>query len=164
MSFFAGEYDVVVVGAGHAGVEAGLAAARMGKSTLMLTINLDGIALMACNPAIGGTSKGHLVREVDALGGQMGISADATLIQMRMINTGKGPAVHSLRAQQDKKDYQRYMKQVVENTENLEIAEGEAVEILTERAAPSAWLPPADGNTGVKRLFLPAACIWKATL
>ena len=133
MSFFAGEYDVVVVGAGHAGVEAGLAAARMGKSTLMLTINLDGIALMACNPAIGGTSKGHLVREVDALGGQMGISADATLIQMRMINTGKGPAVHSLRAQQDKKDYQRYMKQVVENTENLEIAEGEAVEILTEK-------------------------------
>lgn len=135
MGFFAGEYDVIIVGAGHAGVEAGLACSRMGQKTLMLTINLDGIALMACNPAIGGTSKGHLVREIDALGGQMGISADATFMQMRMINTAKGPAVHSLRAQQDKKDYQRYMKNVLENTENLEIAEGEVTEILTKDGA-----------------------------
>lgn len=135
MSFFSGEYDVIVVGAGHAGVEAALACARMGKHTLMLTINLDSISLMACNPAIGGTSKGHLVREIDALGGQMGISADATLIQMRMINTGKGPAVHSLRAQQDKKQYHRYMKQVLENTDNLDVSEGEAVDIITDRNA-----------------------------
>ncbi|MBQ9624856.1 MAG: tRNA uridine-5-carboxymethylaminomethyl(34) synthesis enzyme MnmG [Clostridia bacterium] len=132
MSLFAGESDIIIVGAGHAGIEAGLAAARIGLNTLMLTINLDGIALMACNPAIGGTSKGHLVREIDALGGQMGISADSTLIQMRMINTGKGPAVHSLRAQQDKKNYQKYMKSVLENTENLQIAEGEVVKVLTE--------------------------------
>lgn len=137
MSFFAGEYGLIVVGAGHAGVEAGLAAARMGIKTLMLTINLDGIALMACNPAIGGTSKGHLVREIDALGGQMGLSADATLIQMRMINTAKGPAVHSLRAQQDKKAYQHYMKSVLENTDNLEIAEGEVTEIVTDNGRVS---------------------------
>lgn len=135
MSFFSGEYDVIVVGAGHAGVEAALACARMGKHTLMLTINLDSISLMACNPAIGGTSKGHLVREIDALGGQMGICADATLIQMRMINTGKGPAVHSLRAQQDKKQYHRYMKQVLENTDNLDVSEGEVVDVLTDRNA-----------------------------
>lgn len=130
MSFFAGEYDAVVVGAGHAGAEAGLALARLGFETLLLTINLDGIALMACNPAIGGTSKGHLVREIDALGGQMGLNADATMIQMRMLNTAKGPAVHSLRAQQDKKSYQQHMTQTLENT--LHVAEGEVKEILLD--------------------------------
>ncbi|MDD3244063.1 MAG: tRNA uridine-5-carboxymethylaminomethyl(34) synthesis enzyme MnmG [Eubacteriales bacterium] len=130
-TFLLGEYDVAVVGAGHAGIEAALACARMGLSTLMLTINLDGIALMACNPAIGGTSKGHLVREVDALGGEMGLAADATQIQRKMLNTSKGPAVQSLRAQADKKEYQRYMKQVAENTPNLDVRQGECTRILT---------------------------------
>ena len=97
--FLMGTYDIIVVGAGHAGCEAGLAAARMGKKTLMLSINLESVAMMACNPSIGGTGKGHLVREIDALGGEMGINADKTFIQSRMLNTAKGPAVHSLRAQ-----------------------------------------------------------------
>ncbi|MDD4797876.1 MAG: FAD-dependent oxidoreductase, partial [Eubacteriales bacterium] len=130
-SFLLGEYDVAVIGAGHAGVEAALCCARMGLSTLILTINLDGIALLACNPAIGGTSKGHLVREVDALGGEMGLAADATHIQIKLLNTSKGPAVQSLRAQADKKDYQRYMKQVLESTPNLHLSQGECARILT---------------------------------
>lgn len=124
-----GSYDVVVVGAGHAGCEAALACARMGKQTLLLTLNLDGIALMACNPAIGGTAKGHLVREVDALGGEMGLAIDATYIQIKTLNTGKGPAVQSLRAQADKKAYQAYMKCVLENAESLEIRQAETVAI-----------------------------------
>ncbi|MBE5784918.1 MAG: tRNA uridine-5-carboxymethylaminomethyl(34) synthesis enzyme MnmG [Clostridiales bacterium] len=125
-------YDVVVLGAGHAGSEAALAAARMGLSTLVVTLNLDSVALMACNPAIGGTSKGHLVREVDALGGEMGLAADAEFIQMRMLNTGKGPAVHSLRAQMDKRRYHERMKRALEAEENLDILQGEASEILVE--------------------------------
>ena len=124
-------YDVVVLGAGHAGCEAALACARMGLSTLVITLNLDSIALMACNPAIGGTSKGHLVREVDALGGEMGLAADAEFIQMRMLNTGKGPAVHSLRAQMDKRRYHERMKHALEAQENLDIRQGEVDEILT---------------------------------
>ena len=105
MSYFAGQCDIAVIGAGHAGIEAALAAARLGCSTILFTINLDAVGNMPCNPAIGGTGKGHLVRELDALGGQMGIAADAACIQYRMLNRGKGPAVHSLRAQADRRKY-----------------------------------------------------------
>ena len=125
MEYNAGKYEIVVVGAGHAGCEAALAGARMGKKTLLLTLNLDGIALMACNPSIGGTSKGHLVREVDALGGQMGLCADSAYMQIKMLNTSKGAAVQSLRSQQDKKLYQQNMKWTLENTDNLHIATAE---------------------------------------
>ena len=117
--FSMGTYDVIVVGAGHAGCEAGLAAARMGQKTLMLSINLEAVAMMACNPSIGGTGKGHLVREIDALGGEMGVNIDKTFIQSRMLNTAKGPAVHSLRAQADKHEYHIEMKKTIEKEENL---------------------------------------------
>lgn len=132
MQFFAGEYDVIVIGAGHAGCEAGLSAARMGCRVLMLTMNLDSIALMPCNPNIGGTAKGHLVREIDALGGEMGINIDSTFIQSRMLNTSKGPAVHSLRAQADKTRYSERMKNIIETQENLDLRQLEAVEIIVE--------------------------------
>lgn len=119
--FISDEYDVIVIGAGHAGIEAALASARIGCKTLMATLSLENIAMMPCNPSIGGPAKGHLVREVDALGGQMGITADKTCIQFRMLNTSKGAAVHALRAQADKKIYQAVMKEICENTENLDI-------------------------------------------
>ena len=128
-------FDIVVIGAGHAGCEAALAGARMGLHTLLLTLNLDAIALMPCNPAIGGTGKGHLVREVDALGGEMGRAIDDTFIQSRMLNTGKGPAVHSLRAQADKRAYQERMKRALFGERNLEVRQGECGEILTEDGA-----------------------------
>ncbi len=131
MHFEAGIYDAVVVGGGHAGCEAALALSRMGRSTLLLTLNLDSIGLMPCNPAIGGTSKGHLVRELDAMGGEMGLAADDTLIQIRMLNLGKGPAVHSLRAQMDKRRYHERMKRTLEEAENLTLMQGECSEILT---------------------------------
>ena len=131
-SYDAGKYDVVVIGAGHAGCEAALASARMGKKTLILTMNLDSIALLACNPSIGGTGKGHLVKEVDALGGEMGINIDHTTIQSRMLNTAKGPAVHSLRAQADKWDYQLRMKNILENQEHLDLKQGEVTELFIE--------------------------------
>ncbi|WP_422446257.1 tRNA uridine-5-carboxymethylaminomethyl(34) synthesis enzyme MnmG [Thermoanaerobacterium sp. DL9XJH110] len=132
MEYTAGYYDVAVVGAGHAGCEAALAAARMGLRTVAFAINLDSIALMPCNPSIGGPAKGHLVREIDALGGQMGINTDRTFIQMRMLNTGKGPAVRALRAQADKKAYQFSMKHTLERQENLDLVQEEVVRILEE--------------------------------
>lgn len=125
-------FDIVVIGAGHAGCEAALACARMGLETLLLTLNLDSIGLMPCNPAIGGTGKGHLVREIDAMGGEMGLAADDTLIQMRMLNTGKGPAVHSLRAQMDKRRYHERMKRTLEECERLTILQNEAVGFETK--------------------------------
>ncbi|HIV16920.1 MAG TPA: tRNA uridine-5-carboxymethylaminomethyl(34) synthesis enzyme MnmG [Candidatus Alectryocaccobium stercorigallinarum] len=125
-------YDVVVIGAGHAGCEAALAAARLGMSTIIFTVSVDSIAFMPCNPNIGGTSKGHLVREVDALGGEMGKNIDKTFIQSKMINESKGPAVHSLRAQADKSEYSREMRRVLENTENLTIRQAEVAELIVE--------------------------------
>lgn len=132
MEYFAGEYDVIVIGAGHAGSEAALACARMGMKTMVTTINLDSIALMACNPSLGGPSKGNLVREIDALGGEMGLNIDATMIQIRELNTKKGPAVRALRAQADKKKYSLRMKEVLEEEDNLYIKETEICEILTK--------------------------------
>ncbi|WP_041725706.1 tRNA uridine-5-carboxymethylaminomethyl(34) synthesis enzyme MnmG [Caldicellulosiruptor acetigenus] len=132
MEFVAGEYDVAVVGAGHAGIEAALASARLGLKTIIFAINLDSIGNMPCNPSIGGTGKGHLVREIDALGGEMGKAADATAIQVRILNRAKGPAVYSLRAQCDRSRYRLYMKRVLENQENLDIRQGEVCEIIVE--------------------------------
>ncbi|MBQ3185561.1 MAG: tRNA uridine-5-carboxymethylaminomethyl(34) synthesis enzyme MnmG, partial [Firmicutes bacterium] len=130
--FLMGTYDIIVVGAGHAGCEAGLAAARMGKKTLLLSINLEAVAMMACNPSIGGTGKGHLVREIDALGGEMGLNIDKTFIQSRMLNTAKGPAVHSLRAQADKNQYHIEMKKTLEDEPNLDLKQGEVIDILID--------------------------------
>ncbi|MFC5450640.1 tRNA uridine-5-carboxymethylaminomethyl(34) synthesis enzyme MnmG [Paenibacillus aestuarii] len=132
MGYHAGDYDVIVIGAGHAGCEAALASARMGCSTLLLTINLDMVAFMPCNPSIGGPAKGHVVREIDALGGEMGRNIDKTYIQMRMLNTGKGPAVHALRAQADKFSYQHKMKETIEATDNLTLRQGMAEELIVE--------------------------------
>jgi tRNA uridine 5-carboxymethylaminomethyl modification enzyme len=132
MTYIAESIDIAVIGGGHAGCEAALAAARMGKKTIMFTMSLDSIGMMPCNPNVGGTSKGHLVREIDALGGEMGKDIDKTFIQSRMLNTAKGPAVHSLRAQADKKRYTDEMKKVLENTPNLMIKQQEIVEILVE--------------------------------
>lgn len=125
-------FDVIVVGAGHAGAESALSCARLDKKTLLITLNLEAISFMACNPSIGGTAKGHLVREIDALGGEMGLNADSTLIQLKMLNSGKGPAVQSLRAQSDKNFYHRRMKGVLERTENLSILQAEVLDILTD--------------------------------
>jgi len=130
MGYEAGSFDVIVIGAGHAGCEAALAAARMGCSTLLLTINLDAVAYMPCNPSVGGPAKGHVVRELDALGGEMGRNTDKTYIQMRMLNTGKGPAVHALRAQADKFAYQHEMKKTIESTPNLQLRQGMVDELI----------------------------------
>ena len=129
MEYFAKEYDIAVIGAGHAGIEAALAASRLGSSVIVFTINLDWVGNMPCNPSIGGTSKGHLVREIDALGGEMGIAADKNTIQSRMLNLGKGPAVHSLRAQIDRREYSKYMKHTLELQENLDLKQGEIVDL-----------------------------------
>ncbi|MGO1469022.1 MAG: tRNA uridine-5-carboxymethylaminomethyl(34) synthesis enzyme MnmG, partial [Tissierella sp.] len=131
-TYIAGEVDVVVIGAGHAGSEAALAAARMGMDTLMLTMSLDSIVALSCNPNIGGTGKGHLVREIDALGGEMALNIDKTFIQSKMLNTSKGPAVHSLRVQADKKAYHREMKKVLEDEKNLQMSQAEVIDIIIE--------------------------------
>ncbi|MBN7773327.1 tRNA uridine-5-carboxymethylaminomethyl(34) synthesis enzyme MnmG [Clostridium aminobutyricum] len=130
--FIMDEYDVIVIGAGHAGCEAALASARMGKKTLVFSMNLEAVAMMACNPSIGGTGKGHLVREIDALGGEMGMNIDKTFIQSKMLNTAKGPAVHSLRAQADKERYHAEMKRTMEIQENLDLKQGEVVDIFVK--------------------------------
>ena len=152
-------FDVAVIGAGHAGCEAALAAARMGLNTLLLTLNLDSIGLMPCNPAIGGTGKGHLVREIDAMGGEMGLAADDTLIQMRMLNTGKGPAVHSLRAQMDKRRYHERMKRTLESEETLTLLQDEASVLLTEGGRISG-IQTAEGFTIPCRAVVAAAGVY----
>ena len=136
-TYRAGQFDIAVIGAGHAGIEAALAAARMGMRTLCFTVNLDAVGNMPCNPAIGGTGKGHLVRELDALGGEMARAADKACIQYRLLNRSKGPAVWSLRAQADRREYQKVMKRTLERQENLWVKQAEVVEILTERGAVS---------------------------
>lgn len=137
MDYFSGKFDVAVIGAGHAGIEAALAASRLGVKTVCFTINLDWIGNMACNPSIGGTSKGHLVREIDALGGEMGVAADKNTLQSRMLNLGKGPAVHSLRAQIDRREYSKYMKNVLEKQENLTLVQAEITSL--KRNDNSFW-------------------------
>ena len=145
--YLMGTYDVIVIGAGHAGCEAGLACARLGKKTLMLSINLEAVAMMACNPSIGGTGKGHLVREIDALGGEMGQNIDKTFLQSRMLNTAKGPAVHSLRAQADKNQYHIEMKKTLERQPLLDLKQGEAVDLLLEPAeGPNAAAGASDAS------------------
>ena len=154
MEYFAGEYDIAVVGAGHAGCEAALAAARLGMKTLIFSISLEAIANMPCNPHIGGSSKGHLVREIDALGGEMGKNIDKTMIQIKMLNTSKGPAVHSLRAQADRKKYQAEMKHTLEKQENLEVKQGEIVDILVENGEISAIKTDVGAVYKVKAVIL----------
>lgn len=154
MEYFAGEYDVIVIGGGHAGCEAALAPARMGYKTLLVTLNLDSIAYMPCNPAIGGTGKGHLVREIDALGGQMGLNIDKTFIQSRMLNTGKGPAVHSLRAQADKIAYQHSMKKTLEEQENLVVKQNEVTKLMIEEGKIKGVLTKSGGIFHAKTIIV----------
>ena len=149
MSEIREKVDVCVVGAGHAGCEAALACARMGLETIIFTVSVDSIALMPCNPNIGGSSKGHLVRELDALGGEMGKNIDKTFIQSKMLNVSKGPAVHSLRAQADKAEYTREMRKVLENQEHLTIKQAEVTELLAEELENSDGLATKK-ITGVK--------------
>ena len=166
MSYTYEEYDVVVIGAGHAGCEAALATARLGFQTLIFTVSIDSIAMMPCNPNIGGSSKGHLVKEVDALGGEMGKNIDKTYIQSKMLNLSKGPAVHSLRAQADKQDYSREMRKVLENTENLILKQGEIAEVLVEEGKVKGVRTASDAIYPCKMVimctgtYLQARCIY----
>lgn len=164
MKYKAGEYDVVVVGAGHAGCEAALASARMGLKTLICTTNLDSVAMMPCNPNIGGTAKGHLVREIDALGGEMGVNIDNTFIQSRMLNTSKGPAVHSLRAQADKKKYQYRMKSVLEEQENLSLRQLEVVELDIRDGKVQGVLTKNGGYFSCKAIILTTGTYLRARI
>ena len=166
MNYIYNKYDVVVIGAGHAGCEAALAAARLGMHTLVFTVSVDSIAMMPCNPNVGGSSKGHLVKEIDALGGEMGKNIDRTFIQSKMLNTSKGPAVHSLRAQADKKEYSNSMRHVLENTENLVIKQGEVAEVLVENdkvtgvRITSNAVYPCDAVVMATGTYLQARCIY----
>ena len=164
MQYFAGNYDIAVIGAGHAGIEAALAAARLGLRTVIFTINLDAVGNLPCNPAIGGTGKGHLVRELDALGGEMGWAADHCCIQYRILNRGKGPAVHSLRAQADRRAYQEFMKHTLEKQENLDLKQATVVDILTENGAVSGVVTQLGAIYGCKAAILATGTFLESTI
>ena len=163
-TYHAGNCDVAVIGAGHAGIEAALAAARLGMHTILFTINLDAVGNMPCNPAIGGTGKGHLVREIDALGGEMGVAADKACIQYRMLNRGKGPAVHSLRAQADRRKYQQVMKQTVEQQENLELKQAQITKILAENGAVTGVQTQLGAVYGAKAVIIASGTYLDSTI
>ena len=162
--YYAGKCDVAVIGAGHAGIEAALAAARLGCSTILFTINLDTVGNLPCNPAIGGTAKGHLVREVDALGGEMGLAADHSCIQYRMLNKGKGPAVHSLRAQADRRKYQEYMKHTLEKQPSLQLKQAQIVDIFTENGAVTGVLTALGARYDAKAVIIASGTYLDATV
>ena len=164
MTYHAGDCAVAVIGAGHAGIEAALAAARLGLHTILFTINLDAVGNMPCNPAIGGTGKGHLVRELDALGGEMGVAADHSCIQYRMLNRGKGPAVHSLRAQADRRRYQEYMKHTLELQENLELKQAQIVKILTENGTVTGVQTQLGAVYGAKAVIIATGTYLDSTI
>lgn len=164
MSHFIDNYDAAVIGAGHAGIEAALAAARLGAKTVLFTISLDNIANMPCNPSIGGTAKGHLVREIDALGGEMGKAADCCFIQSRMLNRGKGPAVHSLRVQADRVKYHNHMKKVCEMQENLDVKQAEVTEVRTENGKVSAVVTNFGGEYRVKTAIIATGTYLKGVI
>ena len=163
-TYYGGSCDIAVIGAGHAGIEAALAAARLGMHTILFTINLDTVGNMPCNPAIGGTGKGHLVRELDALGGEMGVAADHSCIQYRMLNKGKGPAVHSLRAQADRRKYQQYMKHALEKQENLELKQAQIVEILTKNGGVSGVRTQLGAEYSAKAVIIASGTYLDSTI
>ncbi len=162
--YHAGNCDIAVIGAGHAGIEAALAAARLGMHTILFTINLDAVGNMPCNPAIGGTGKGHIVREIDALGGEMGVAADLSCIQYRMLNRGKGPAVHSLRAQADRRRYQQVMKHTLELQENLELKQAQITEIFTENGAVTGVRTQLGAQYGAKAVIIATGTYLDSTI
>ena len=162
--YYGGTCDVAVIGAGHAGIEAALAAARLGMHTILFTINLDTVGNMPCNPAVGGTGKGHLVREIDALGGEMGVAADHSCIQYRMLNRGKGPAVHSLRAQADRRKYQEYMKHTLELQENLELKQAQVVQVLVEEGTVTGIRTQLGAEYGAKAVIIATGTYLDSTI